>query len=116
MDDRARRRSKSRATDPWNSYYAARFAWPDETADLWRGVGLARQKTDAARLEAPEYLEIDNGSGRLTIFTGGLPYHRRSDPRMLDTLLVVRGETCPPISAGDRRRRCRSRPPRHSTS
>ena len=29
-------------TDPWNSYYAARFAWPSETAELWRGVGLAR--------------------------------------------------------------------------
>jgi alpha-mannosidase len=79
--------------DPWNSYYAARFAWPDETADLWRGVGLARQKTQAARLEAPEYIEIDNGSGTISILTGGLPYHRRSQERMIDSLLIVRGET-----------------------
>jgi alpha-mannosidase len=78
--------------DPWNSYYAARFAWPTETADLWRGVGLGRMKTEATRLEAPEYLEIDSGSGAVSILTGGLPYHRRSDPRMFDSLLVVRGE------------------------
>ncbi len=79
--------------DPWNSYYAARFAWPDETADLWRGVALARQKTEATRFEAPEYIDIDNGSGTISILTGGLPYHRRSQGRMLDSLLVVRGET-----------------------
>ncbi|MEX0676141.1 MAG: hypothetical protein WD063_03650 [Pirellulales bacterium] len=79
--------------DPWNSYYAARFAWPDEHAQLWRGVSSARQKTEAGRLEAPEFIDIDHGSGTVTILTGGLPYHRRSDPRMLDTLLVVRGET-----------------------
>jgi alpha-mannosidase len=79
--------------DPWNAYYAARFAWPDENAQLWRGVSLARQQTDATRLEAPEFLDIDNGAGTISILTGGLPYHRRSDPRMLDSLLVTRGET-----------------------
>ncbi|MEX0978184.1 MAG: hypothetical protein WDZ48_05005, partial [Pirellulales bacterium] len=79
--------------DPWNSYYAARFAWPDENIQLWRGVSLARQKTQAGRIEAPEFIDLDNGAGTLSILTGGLPYHRRSDPRMLDSLLVVRGET-----------------------
>jgi alpha-mannosidase len=78
--------------DPWNAYYGARFAWPDQTADLWRGIGLARQRTDTPRLEAPEFIEIDSGGARMSILTGGLPYHRRSDPRMLDSLLVVRGE------------------------
>ncbi len=79
--------------DPWNSYYAARFAWPDETADLYRGVALGRQKTESGRLEAPEYIEIEDAGGTVTLFAGGLPYHRRSDPRMLDTLLVTRGES-----------------------
>ncbi len=79
--------------DPWNSYYAARFAWPDEQAELYRGVSLARQQTSATRIEAPEFIDIDNGLGTVTLLTGGLPYHRRSDARMLDTLLVVRGET-----------------------
>ncbi len=79
--------------DPWNSYYAARFAWPDEMAQLWRGVGLSRQQTDATRFESPEFVEIDEGSSTTAILTGGLPYHRRTGPRMLDSLLVVRGET-----------------------
>jgi alpha-mannosidase len=76
--------------DPWNSYYACRFAWLDANAQLWRGVSSARQKTQAGRLEAPEFIDLD---GAVTVLTGGHPYHRRSDPRMLDTLLVVRGET-----------------------
>ncbi|MGD9722215.1 MAG: hypothetical protein AB7O59_11770 [Pirellulales bacterium] len=79
--------------DPWNSYYAARFAWPDELADLARGLGLARHATTSGRLEAPEYIDIESTGGRTTILTGGLPYHRRAGARMLDSLLIVRGET-----------------------
>lgn len=79
--------------DPWNSYYAARFAWPDENAQLYRGVSSVRERTAAGRLEAPEFIDVETGNGALTILTGGLPYHRRSDPRMLDSLLIVRGET-----------------------
>ncbi|HEV3020852.1 MAG TPA: glycoside hydrolase family 38 C-terminal domain-containing protein, partial [Pirellulales bacterium] len=69
--------SEEPQADPWDSYYAARFAWPDDTADLWRGVSLARQKTDATRIEAPEYVEIESG-GKISILCGGLPYHRRT--------------------------------------
>jgi len=79
--------------DPWQSYYAVRFAWPDDKAELWRGVSSARQRTIASRIEAPEFIDIDNGASTISLLTGGLPYHRKSDPRMLDTLLVVRGET-----------------------
>ncbi len=86
--------------DPWNSYYAARFAWPDETAELWRGVSLARSKTTAVRIEAPEFVDIDNGAGVISLLTGGLPYHRRSQDRMLDSLLVVRGETARRFTLG----------------
>ncbi|MBI3837711.1 MAG: hypothetical protein HY288_07230 [Planctomycetia bacterium] len=86
--------------DPWNSYYAARFAWPDETTEVWRGVALARRKTVAGRLEAPEYIELDDGLGRISILTGGLPYHRRAGARMLDSLLVVRGESARQFTFG----------------
>ena len=79
--------------DPWNSYFAVRFAWPDATAQLWRGVGLGRHRTDAVRLEAPEYVDIEAPVGHMTILTGGHPYHRRAGDRMLDSLLVVRGES-----------------------
>jgi alpha-mannosidase len=79
--------------DPWSSYYAARFAWADESAELFRAVNGSRYSTTAKRFEAPLYVELNDGSARTSILTGGLPYHRRQGPRMLDTLLVVRGET-----------------------
>ncbi len=79
--------------DPWSSYYCARFAWANEAATLSRGVNLARQAATAKRLEAPLYVEIEDGDLRTTVLTGGLPFHRRTDYRMLDSLLVVRGET-----------------------
>ncbi len=79
--------------DPWNSYYAARFAWSDAAAELLRGVHGGRHPTEAKRIEAPEFIEIDAPHGRTSLLTGGLPYHRRSAPRIIDSLLVVRGET-----------------------
>jgi alpha-mannosidase len=78
--------------DPWNSYYACRFAWADETASLWRGAPELRERAEAKRFEAPLYVEVDDSDGRVAILTGGLPFHRRTDARMLDSLLVVRGE------------------------
>ncbi len=81
------------ASDPWNSYYAARFAWSDEAADVYRGVSLASKPTERSPLESPHFVDVRSGPRRLTILTGGLPYHRRFGLRKLDTLLVVHGET-----------------------
>ena len=78
--------------DPWESYYACRFAWSDDTAELWRGVNELRERAEAKRLEAPLYIDIDEGGPNVVLLTGGLPFHRRTDPRMLDSLLIVRGE------------------------
>jgi len=77
---------------PWNSYYACRFAWADEGASVWRGVNQLREKAEAKRFEAPNYIDIEEGDRRVTILTGGLPYHRRVHERMLDSLLIVKGE------------------------
>lgn len=79
--------------DPWNSYYAARFAWPDAGADIFRDVNGGSHATDLKRLESPEFVEIRSDQLRTAILTGGLPYHRRMGMRMLDTLLIARGET-----------------------
>ena len=78
---------------PWNSYYAARFAWHDSTAELHRSVGMMRVATEAPRIEAPHFVDVRSERVRTTILTGGLPYHRRFGVRKMDTLLVVRGET-----------------------
>lgn len=79
--------------EPWNSYVAARFAWGDTAAELSRSVSLTRQPTTAKRLEAPHFIEIRSDKLRTTLLTGGLPYHRMTGDRMLDTLLVVRGDS-----------------------
>jgi len=78
--------------DPWNSYYAARFAWGDDLADLWRTVNETRQPVGGKRFEAPHYVEIEGEKTRTAILTGGLPFHRRQGGDRLDSLLVVRGE------------------------
>jgi alpha-mannosidase len=79
--------------NPWNAYYAARFAWGDATANLYRSVSLANVPTDTVQLEAPHFIDVRSDKVRTTLLCGGLPYHRRFGLRKLDTLLVVRGET-----------------------
>lgn len=78
--------------DPWNAYYCCRFAWNNESADLFRTVHQQRQPVPGKQFESPHYVEISAEPQRTTILTGGLPYHRRVGMRMLDTLLIVRGE------------------------
>ena len=80
--------------DPWNSYYASRLAWADDAASFYRGVNQAVLPTDAVRMESPHFVDIRGEKARTTLLCGGLPYHRRYGTRKLDTLLVVRGETC----------------------
>jgi len=79
--------------NPWASYYAARFAWSDETADVFQGVGLCRQPSEGKFIEAPHFIDIRSPRTQLTVFPCGLPYHRRFGIRKVDTLLVVPGET-----------------------
>ena len=79
--------------DPWNSYYAARFAWLDPEAKLFRGANLATVPTEAVQLVSPHFLDIRTEKTRTTLLAAGLPYHRRYGQRKLDTLLLVRGET-----------------------
>ena len=79
--------------DPWDSYYAVRFAWKDPAATIFRGVNMAVAATELRRIESPQFLDIRRAGQRTTLLSGGLPYHRRLGDRKLDTLLVVRGET-----------------------
>ncbi len=83
----------SQKRDPWNDYCAARFAWADPDDELSRSVGGCSRPTRARRIEAPHFVEIRGERSRTTILSAGLPYHRRSGERTLDTLLIVRGET-----------------------
>lgn len=80
--------------DAWNSYYGVRSAWPNEAAELARSVNQSRHVTSAKRFESPHYVEIDDGSCKIALLTGGAAFHRKIGYRMLDTLLVVKGEQC----------------------
>jgi alpha-mannosidase len=79
--------------DPWNNAFVTRFAWNDSTAAITRSVWHAAQPVGGERFESSDYLEIAEEQDRVTIIPHGLPFHRRTGPRMLDSLLVVEGET-----------------------
>jgi hypothetical protein len=85
---------------PWHTYYAARFAWRDETATLLRGSGGMASVTSHTRPETPEFLELRLGRQNTVLFPGGLPFHQRHGGRMLDVLLVVPGETAQVFDLG----------------
>ena len=78
--------------DPWNSYYCCRFAWSDELLEMFRTVNETAPACQREALRAPHYIELSDEKFSTTILTGGLPFHRRHEERMLDTLLVTRGE------------------------
>lgn len=78
--------------DPWNQYFCVRFAWDDSAAAVTRSLLDGAANIGGERFETTEYIEIAGESERLTIIPHGLPYHRKSGPRMLDSLLVVTGE------------------------
>lgn len=80
------------ADDPWQSYCCSRVAWANEAALLWRTVNQLRERAEAKRLEAPNYIDIDDSGRHTTLLTGGLPFHRRTSLKTLDTLLIVKGE------------------------
>ncbi|QDV50801.1 glycoside hydrolase family 38 N-terminal domain-containing protein [Gimesia fumaroli] len=79
--------------NPWDHYYAARFAWGDSTASLTRSLLESAHAFQGERFESPHYFEIAEGEERVTILNHGLPFHRKTGPRMLDSMLVVEGET-----------------------
>src|SRR5690606_9370930 len=79
--------------DPWSCYYGCRWAWRDEDAALTASVHEGAQPVGAERFEAPHFVEIASGDLRTTILPHGMPFHRKTGPRMLDTLLVCEGET-----------------------
>lgn len=84
---------KTPDADPWTNYYALRFAWNDSTAALTRSVQDFAFGFRGERFDSPDYLEIAEDDLRTTLLFHGLPFHRKTGPRMLDTLLVTAGES-----------------------
>lgn len=79
--------------DPWSNYFTMRFAWMDSTAAVTRSVLGTTQGFRGQRIESPQYIEIADSDTRTAILMNGLPFHRRSENRMIDTILQVEGES-----------------------
>ena len=78
--------------NPWLTYYGCRFAWDNEAASVTRSVMGQAAGFRSERFESPDYVEVSDPDHRVVIATHGSPYHRRSGPRMFDSLLLVEGE------------------------
>ncbi len=81
--------------NPWMTYLACRFAWDNEAAAITRGLLGQASGFSGERFESPDYIEVADEDHRLLIVPHGRPYHRRSGPRMLDSLLLVEGQEIP---------------------
>ena len=79
---------------PWHAYYAARWAWRDQHARLSKSIQWTKSPTSQNRPETPGFIEIESPAGRTTLLSSGMPYWQRPSARMLDTLLIVDGESC----------------------
>lgn len=84
---------KSPEGDPWSCYYGSRFAWNDGAAALSQSVCGAAQPVQMQRIETLDFIEIASDEARTTILPVGLPFHRKTGPRMIDSLLAAEGES-----------------------
>lgn len=78
--------------DPWTNYIGLRFAWKHSSAALTASMQQGAHGIRSQRFESPQYIEIADDNYRTTIATPGYAFHRKTDERMLDTLLITEGE------------------------
>jgi len=80
--------------DRWNSYIAIRYAWNDETFEIRGNLNDGMHVLpDKKHLHSPRVVDLRHEEGSLTFLSEGLPFHRRSGDRQLDTLLIVKDES-----------------------
>jgi len=77
----------------WHAYIGSRLAWREELTPLLRGYQGQAIFTSSNRLESPDFLELRVGRPNSVLLPGGLPFHQRHGGRMVDTLLLVEGES-----------------------
>jgi len=83
------------ATGLAGEHAACRFAWHEnEDVTIRRGIHAQAVVTERTRFTAPHFIEIVPAARRgaavdaVTILTGGLPWHVRSSPHVLDAILA----------------------------
>lgn len=79
--------------NPWLTGWCCRFAWDNEASAVTRSVLGQAAGFRLERIESSDYVEVSDQEQRVVIVPDGRPWHRRSGTRMLDSLLIVEGET-----------------------
>jgi hypothetical protein len=78
----------------WTSYIAARYAWNSLALEMRGDLNDSlRLLPDGKRLHSPKLIDLRSEIESLTLLSEGLPFHRRSGDRHLDTFLIVKGES-----------------------
>jgi len=79
---------------------ACRFAWNEnEDLDVRRSLLSQSVATERGRFTAPWFIELGTADAdRVSILTGGLPWHARTSTHMLDSILPLQ----PQATAGER--------------
>ncbi len=83
------------------NHLACRFAWHEnEDVELRRSLHLQSIVTERSRFTAPHFIEIvpeaarpSAGGDAVSILTGGLPWHVRSSPHVLDSVVLAEGRS-----------------------
>ncbi len=75
-----------------NHYVCSRLAWKSEASRIVANAGETRQEINSDWFHATNFVDIIQDDNRLTMLTGGLPFHRRTSRRMIDSLLIVGNE------------------------
>ena len=87
----------------FEQHLACRFAWNEnEDLVLHRSLHTQSIATERGRFTAPWFIELsspDDRDGRVAILTGGLPWHVRSSPHLLDCrdLSQLSADPCPRV-------------------
>ena len=76
-------------SDSPNHYVCSRLAWKSEASRIIANAGETRQEISSDWFHATNFMEVIQDDHRLTMLTGGLPFHRRASRRIVDSLLMV---------------------------
>lgn len=78
--------------DRWDAYFCSRLAWPSEAVTRSRTVAGQRHPCLLETFVSPGTIIVDDGADPFHFEPLGLPLHRQSSLRTLDTLLITNGE------------------------
>ncbi|MDR0391169.1 MAG: hypothetical protein LBH59_04635 [Planctomycetaceae bacterium] len=76
----------------WDSYYAIRSAWHDNSLELRGSLGDGVYSVTNNRVLSPRFIDLRTERRAITFFTEGLPFHRKFGDRYLDTILIAKDD------------------------